>query len=176
MPHTSHSSNSLDSLHTFNPIGAHCSGYFLTQKWFYLALLFAPLSLSTIAFIAPNLLQHQPWHWPAWFILIVWQPVLEELIFRGLIQQKLTHQAWLTRFFNTNTALNTLCIGGISAANLVTSLLFTSLHFLYHPPLLALGVLVPSLIFGWFFDRYHCVVPAILLHSVYNAVLLFSFF
>lgn len=173
MPHTSHTSQPPRTSHPFNPIGTRCSGDFLSQKWFYLALLFAPLSLSVITYLAPNLIQHQPWHWPEWFILIIWQPVLEELIFRGLIQQTLTHQAWLTRFFNTITRLTT---GHISAANLVTSVLFTGLHFLYHPPLLALGVFIPSLIFGWFFDRYHCVLPAILLHSAYNAVLLFSLF
>jgi len=58
---------------------------------------------------------------------------------------------------------------GISMANVVTSLLFASLHLISQPPLWAALVFVPSLVFGWARDRYITVVPSIILHVVYNA-------
>lgn len=85
-------------------------------------------------------------------------PVLEEMAFRGLIQESLLTQPWGARQ-----------LAGLSHANIITSVLFTLAHFIYHPPLWAAGVMVPSLIFGYFRDKYRSVMPAILLHIFYNA-------
>jgi uncharacterized protein len=89
--------------------------------------------------------------------LCVIQPILEELIFRGAVQGELLRYAWgsLRRF-------------GFSAANIVTSLIFTALHFLAHPPLWAIGVLVPSLLFGHFRERHNSLYPPLALHIYYN--------
>ena len=58
---------------------------------------------------------------------------------------------------------------GFTLANLATSVLFTALHFVSHPPLWAAGVLLPSLLYGYFRDRHDSVYPAIALHVFYNA-------
>jgi uncharacterized protein len=90
--------------------------------------------------------------------VIVLQPVVEELLFRGLLQGWLAARpGWLSA-----------CCG-ITRANLAVSLLFAALHFIHHPPLWAVGVLLPSLLFGYFRDRYGSVYPAIALHVFYNA-------
>jgi hypothetical protein len=81
-----------------------------------------------------------------------------ELLFRGVLQGRLTARPWGRRQF-----------GGITLANLLVSLLFTALHFIGHPPLWAAGVLLPSLLYGYFRDRHYCVLPAIALHVFYNA-------
>ncbi|HFC53432.1 MAG TPA: JDVT-CTERM system CAAX-type protease [Gammaproteobacteria bacterium] len=91
-------------------------------------------------------------------LLCVVYPVVEELAFRGWLQ------GWLRRFAAARRSL-----GGVSGANLLTSLLFVAAHFLYHPPAWAAAVFVPSLVFGWFRDRYQSVVPGILLHIIYNS-------
>ena len=91
-------------------------------------------------------------------MLVLLQPVLEELLFRGLIQGKLLTWNWGKRQF-----------AGFTLANLATSLLFTALHFASHPPLWAAGVLLPSMLFGYFRDRHDSVYPAIALHVFYNA-------
>ena len=57
----------------------------------------------------------------------------------------------------------------IDSGWMVQSVVFTSLHLILRPGWFILGVLVPSLIFGYFRDRYRGVVPAILLHIFYNA-------
>ncbi len=91
-------------------------------------------------------------------LLCVVYPVVEELAFRGWLQ------GWLHRFAAVRRSL-----GGVSGANLLTSLLFVAAHFLYHPPVWAAAVFLPSLVFGWFRDRYRSVVPGILLHIIYNS-------
>lgn len=90
--------------------------------------------------------------------LILLQPLLEELLFRGLLQGWLRARPWGRRQR-----------GGFTPANLVVTLLFTALHFISHPPLWAAGVLLPSLLYGYFRDRHDSVLPAIALHVFYNA-------
>jgi membrane protease YdiL (CAAX protease family) len=84
-------------------------------------------------------------------------PVVEELVFRGLLQD-LAHRhlkAWR--------------LGPLTHANIMTSVLFTALHFINHPPLWAAAVFVPSLLFGFFKDRSGGLAAPILLHVFYNA-------
>lgn len=84
-------------------------------------------------------------------------PFVEELIFRGYIQD-LAHRR-----------LTTWQLGPLSHANILTSLLFTTLHFINHPPLWAAAVFVPSLLFGFFKDRSGRLGAPILLHVFYNS-------
>ena len=42
-------------------------------------------------------------------------------------------------------------------------------HWFTHPPLWALSVLIPSLVFGLVRDRLQSTYPAIVLHSFYNS-------
>jgi hypothetical protein len=84
-------------------------------------------------------------------------PVVEELVFRGLLQD-LAHRylkAWR--------------LGPLTHANILTSLVFTALHFIHHPPLWAAAVLAPSLLFGFFKDRSGGLAAPILLHVFYNS-------
>lgn len=99
--------------------------------------------------------------WPldepfAYLRLAVLLPVLEELIFRGALQP------YLARHLGRLP-------GPVSAANLATSAVFTALHFFYHPPLWAAAVMLPSLAFGHFRDRYGTLTLPVALHVFYNA-------
>ena len=89
------------------------------------------------------------------FVLVY--PVLEELVFRGLVQGE------LRRRLPSSPATS------VSLANLLTSILFVVTHLLYHPPLWAAAVFLPSLVFGYLRDRYGSLLPPILLHVFYNA-------
>jgi len=95
---------------------------------------------------------------PAFFSLVLWQPGIEEFLFRGWLQGQLSEQSWGQR-----------CWYGITAANGCTSLLFAVAHCWYHPPLWAAAVLLPSLVFGFFRDRYMSIYPCMALHAFYNA-------
>lgn len=89
--------------------------------------------------------------------LVIWQPVLEELLFRGVVQGQFRLHAWgrEKRW-------------GVTQANLLTSVLFVLAHAFYHPPLWAVAVFGPSLVFGYFRDRYGSVYPSLALHVYYN--------
>ncbi len=89
---------------------------------------------------------------------VLFFPVLEEFAFRGFVQTTLAKTAWgkKTKF-------------GFSAANAFTSVVFVLFHLLSHSPLWAGLTFFPSLIFGFFRDRYDRVMPAIVLHVFYNA-------
>lgn len=95
--------------------------------------------------------------WLQYLLLVGVYPILEEWVFRGVLQPQL-HRYPMGR----------AAFCGISGANALTTLLFVILHFFAHPPVWALLVSVPSLIFGVFRDRYQSVIPPILLHCFYN--------
>lgn len=135
------------------------------DRLFLLALLAGPLSWGILYLV----LQPEPqWGWPlvaplAYLLPVVVYPVLEEIVFRGLLQE-LVHDYISPR-----------CFGPLSVANLLTSLLFTAMHFLYHAPLWAALVFLPSLVFGFFKDRTGRLIAPILLHGFYNAGFLLLF-
>ena len=89
--------------------------------------------------------------------LAIVQPCLEELVFRGFLQGR------LSQWHPMRTAWR-----GLTAANGATALLFTAGHFVNHPPLWAAGVFVPALVFGFFRDRYTSIWPGMVLHVFYN--------
>ncbi|WP_373031251.1 JDVT-CTERM system glutamic-type intramembrane protease [Sulfurovum sp.] len=91
------------------------------------------------------------------FFLIVFYPVIEELAFRGVIQEFIASKTkqYPSFFF-------------LSVANILTSVLFVLMHFVHHVPLWALLVFIPSLIFGYFKDQYKHILPSIFLHMFYN--------
>jgi len=96
------------------------------------------------------------------FFLIVFYPVFEELIFRGVIQE----------YIATKTG-NYPTFGYLTVANIATSLLFVAIHFVHHNPLFAILVFIPSLLFGYFKDQYGRIVPSIVMHMFYNICSLF---
>ncbi len=95
--------------------------------------------------------------WPLFLTLCIVVPVLEELVFRGLIQ------GYLRQFDPGQKA-----ILGISAANFLTSLLFVSLHGLTRDGYSALLVFLPSLYLGLVRDRTSSIVMCILIHILWN--------
>lgn len=90
--------------------------------------------------------------------LILFQPLGEEVLFRGFLQGQWLQTRWGRAAFR-----------GLTAANTVTSLLFVFSHFIGHPPGWALAVFFPSMIFGYFRDRHGSIYPSIFLHIFYNA-------
>lgn len=92
-------------------------------------------------------------------------PVFEEIVFRGLLQGWMLKRHWGGRKKY-----------GVSGANIAVSILFAALHVVRRPGALSVGVFVPSLVFGYFRERYNNLYAPIGLHMFYNAglVLLFA--
>jgi hypothetical protein len=99
-----------------------------------------------------------PLHAPLLFLYpALVYPVAEELVFRGLVQD-LAHRH-----------LKPWRLGPLTHANILTSVLFTALHFINHPPLWAAAVFIPSLLFGFFKDRSGALGAPVFLHVFYNS-------
>ena len=132
---------------------------------FRVAIAAGPVCWVGLFFILQPSIQ---WDWPlltplVFLLPVLVYPVLEEIVFRGLIQE-LVHEY-----------LSKASLGPVSIANLLTSLLFTGMHFFYHPPLWAALVFFPSLVFGFFKDRTQGLMVPIILHVFYNAGFLWVF-
>lgn len=130
---------------------------FAGDRLFYLALAAAPFVLIVMAWLLPAWRNGLYISLPLALSLILWQPLVEELLFRGVMQGQLRSRSWARRE-----------IAGISFANIVTSILFTLAHFIHHAPSWAALVIAPSLVFGYFRDRHAQVYPALILHAAYN--------
>lgn len=89
--------------------------------------------------------------------LVLWQPVLEEVLFRSAIQGLLLETAWGCR-----------SRWGVTRANLMTSLMFVICHSVHQPAPWAVAVFAPSLIFGFFRERYGGLLIPVFLHVAYN--------
>lgn len=110
-----------------------------------------PQTLSVIPFIKLNV-----------WVLFVY-PVLEEIVFRGWIQGSLKRK-WR---FVWNPPI-------CSTANLVTSILFATLHIFSRSPTVGLMVFLPSLLLGMMRDAKMPLVGLILIHIYWNTgVLIF---
>lgn len=92
-------------------------------------------------------------------------PILEEIVFRGGLQ------SWLRQ----RSLMQYRLLGTISLANLVTSVLFASLHLFRQPPLWAALIIIPSLVFGWAKERHQTLLSPILLHIAYNTGFIWLF-
>lgn len=138
----------------------------LRDQQFGAALVAAPLFWAGLYTLTrPTIDLLWPLNTPAAFVLpALIYPVLEEIVFRGAGQGL----AWRTKLAN-------YAIGPLSGPNLLVSAVFTSLHVVLQGGWLAGSVLIPSLIFGYFRDRYNNIAPCIVLHVVYNAGLFLLF-
>ncbi len=96
-------------------------------------------------------------HWYSAWYLVLASPVAEEWFFRGVMQPLLLE-----------IPSGRLGLRGLTFANLITSLMFACVHIPTQSMIWAGLVLFPSLIFGWFRDRYNHMAPAVLLHVFYN--------
>ena len=101
-----------------------------------------------------------PVDWPGWLSLLLVQPLLEELAFRGLVQGCLLHLV--------SHAGSPRRWGPITLANALTTLLFVLLHLRVQPLPWALAVAGPSLLLGHVRERLDSVWPAVLLHVWFN--------
>jgi len=137
-------------------IGLATCPRFYRDGQFYLALLAgAVVALGLYLLFGPP--PRVPPPLVVWLMVVLVWPLVEELVFRGLLQGELLRTRWGPR-----------AVAGVTAANLVTTLVFVGFHFIHHPPLWAALVIFPSLVFGYFRDRHGSVYPALVLHVLYN--------
>lgn len=138
----------------------------MKDKWFWTAMIIGPVSCWLMTLL---LARSGDWtitwaHWRLSLWLVLLYPVAEEWVFRGMVQP------WLLR-----KRYGRIACCSVSMANVIATLLFASAHLFTHTPAWATMVIVPSLIYGGFRDRYNSLFPGTLLHCSYN-LSYFSFF
>lgn len=125
-----------------------------------LALLLAVPVWTALGLLAGPLMYVPP-GWTAWMSFVLAYPVVEELLFRGLLQGE------ALRLTTRNG--RALRVGPVTWANVLVTAAFVALHSWAQPLAWALAVAVPSLVFGHLRERFASVWPAVLVHAVYNA-------
>lgn len=90
--------------------------------------------------------------------------LLEETVFRGLAQE-IVHRALGRRSIAP----------GLSLANVLVSACFAGLHVFGHGWVFGLSVFLPSLVFGWAWDRWRSVGVAAAIHCAYNLFYYYRF-
>ncbi|HJV75992.1 MAG TPA: JDVT-CTERM system glutamic-type intramembrane protease [Noviherbaspirillum sp.] len=144
-------------------LGLGLSPAFARDRQFFLAIFAAPLALALMALLLPVPGGAIALSIPILLSMVLLQPLVEELLFRGVIQGQLEKASWARHR-----------LAGLSVANFFTTLLFALAHLVHHAPLWAAGVIIPSLVFGHFRDRHRQVFPAFLLHAFYNGCYLLA--
>lgn len=111
--------------------------------------------------LLPGLELRAPANLVALLSLVLLQPLLEELVFRGLLQGLALR--WLS------LGGHTLRCGPFSVANLLVTAAFVAMHLGVQPLAWALAVAPPSLVLGHLREKYQRLGPVILTHAYYNA-------
>ena len=137
------------------------------HRFFAVALLAGPLAGSALLIAShlgawqippPNL------DWAKLVSVLLLAPVLEELVFRGGVQEALDRTPFGQRYL----------AGGVSVGNAVASALFSAAHLLVDPPWLAASIFFPSLVFGRLKQVYRSLRPPMFVHAWYNACYLIA--
>jgi uncharacterized protein len=87
------------------------------------------------------------------FKLLLWGPIVEEIVFRAGLQRRLMgyfHNNWM--------------------ANGITSVAFALMHYVLIGNLISLAVFVPSLALGWVYQKTNSLSYAISLHMIFNLI------
>ncbi|MEN8169252.1 MAG: JDVT-CTERM system glutamic-type intramembrane protease [Pseudomonadota bacterium] len=157
---------SADNIKVMNGLDSPSRSGLYKDVWFWLMLGLGPLTSWALFQLMGGTkvsgLPLEQWKNLMWLVLLF--PVIEEWLFRGLLQRQLLK----TRF-------GCPTVFGLSGANGITSIVFATAHLLSQPSEWVALVIVPSLIFGWFRDRYESILPSVILHSSYNLGYFFIF-
>lgn len=134
------------------------SWQFLRARWFLLAL---GATLPAVVVFAVGQRHGLGAGLPGpLYLFIIVSPVLEEIVFRGLLQGWLLRRAALAR-----------PRVGLSGANVLTSIAFAAAHLWREPWSWAALTFFPSLMFGVARERSGAVAASCVLHAAYNAAM-----
>lgn len=90
-------------------------------------------------------------------LFIFASPLLEEFVFRGLVQKSINN------FLKSGIFLY------ISSGSIISSLIFTFIHLILNDfAFIYLLVFFPSLFFGYLYDKYKTLLLPVLFHSFFN--------
>ena len=104
--------------------------------------------------------QDSSWFWPTTLLVVLGVPLVEELLYRGLLQESLRRHR--------------LLMGGSPWGSIIgASILFTAMHIESTAAEGLPGLFVLSLGFGWAFARTGRLASAVTMHILFNALNIF---
>lgn len=116
-----------------------------------------------------------PWHKLSWLAvlalvaaLVVWRPSALHLFITTLLLAALPEEWFFRAYFMAQLGMDW-------RANLFTSLLFAALHGLTHDGRTAALVFLPSLAYGWLYQRTRDLPLVVLTHAVSNVIYMLGF-
>lgn len=118
----------------------------------------------------PPTLPHARSHYLSWgalilavAVLLLWRPSHMEFALTALLLAALPEEWFFRAYFMMR-------VGGNTRANLITSVVFSLLHGLTWGWVTALLVFVPSLLYGWLYQKTRDLVLLVLAHLLSNLV------
>jgi len=129
---------------------------FSQDRQFWAAILAAFIVLGLLCFFDLNYSKTNLDEINIFYVLLLY-PILEELVFRGLIQDFLHSKTFKYNYWKS-----------LTLANILTSALFAVMHLVNHDIFWAFLVFFPSLVFGYFKDKTGNVKTSMVLHIFYN--------
>jgi len=125
---------------------------------FWALIMAGPVVVAGITIVIPDHVVGSMEGWNTALLVILIYPVLEEIVFRGLIMDALTkHQVFVWRK------------AGVSLANLIAATLFALSHLWGQSVGWALAIFVPGLVFGFAKERWGSLKFPVFFHAYYNA-------
>lgn len=95
--------------------------------------------------------------------LVLWRPAHAEFAFATLLTAALPEEWFFRAYFLTSVGIGL-------RANVITSLLFALVHGLARDPLTGVLVFLPSLFYGWLYQRTSDLPLLVLVHALSNVV------
>lgn len=129
----------------------------LDRHWRSPGLPSKPMNYATwlgLLLIAAALLLWRPQHLEFALSILLTAALPEEWFFRAYFMTRLQETRWARGW----------------RANIVASILFSGLHMLTRGWLVGLSVLLPSLLYGWLYQRTRDVPLIVLLHALSNLI------
>ncbi len=104
-----------------------------------------------------NLGRDSSWFWPTTLLVVLGVPLVEEMLYRGLLQESLRRHR--------------LLMGGSPWGSIIgASILFTAMHIGSTSPEGLPGLFVLSMGFGWAFARTGRLASAVTMHILFNGL------
>jgi len=100
---------------------------------------------------------------PSLFMLLVAAPILEELAFRGAVQE------WMLRRLDRRSPGPLITSSPRWTANAATAVLFSLAHAMHRGAWLGVTVLPAGLLLGLIYERTRRIIPCIVVHAGLNA-------
>jgi membrane protease YdiL (CAAX protease family) len=109
-------------------------------------------------------------HYPVWvalliigLVLLAWRPSAAPFALTTLLTAAIPEEWFFRAYFMTRLGLS-------GRANIITSLLFSLMHGLTHGWAAAALVFLPSLFYGWIYQRTRDLPLLVLVHTLSNLV------